>query len=176
MKYNLVLLSLFLFSILTITGCKNKKEDLPKSMDDIISYTVLDNYKLSESYYWDEEETILTEKCYDANNHFGRFTASMFSYKKKDAGISGENKVDEKEYIDALTHKKTMIIDDRTFIVGYSGLDDFDDVIGRAYVKEGDYVFMFSMSNFDDFITKEQYNDFINMLKTIKFKGDINER
>ena len=68
-----------------------------------------------------------------------------------------------------LTKKQTMEIDGKTFTVGYSGQDDLDDVIARAYVIVGDYALQFSMRNFDARVTDKQYNDFITIIKSIKF-------
>lgn len=177
------ILLICLIALILLVGCKKKTEEtvendinpvdvedfIPESLDKLVSYTVLKNYKTIEKLYWNDDSDILIEVSYGGKEDEGRFTASIFSYKNRDAAIEGENEIDAEDYIGNLVKKQTMVIDGRTFVVGYSGQDDFDDVIGRAYVIDGDYAFLFSMSNADDFITEKQYNEFISMIKTIKF-------
>ena len=183
MRKSLVFLLIVLVLLVSLTGCKKKEEEevidtpveeiedyIPEDLNDLISYSVLKNYKSIEKLYWNDDSDILVEESYGSKTDEGRFTASIFTYKKRDAFIEPDREIDAEDYIGHLVKKNTMVIDGRTFTIGYSGEDDIDDVIGRAYVTNGDYVFLFSMSNADERITEKQYNDFISILKTIKFK------
>lgn len=175
---------LFVLTVLSVflVGCKKKEEPqnkepevidvedfTPESLEKLVSYSVLKNYKSIEKLYWNDDSDILIEESYGNNKDDGRFTVSIFSYKNRDAFSDSDYELNAEDYIGYLVNKKTMVIDGKTFTIGYSGMDDFDDVIGRAYVTNGDYVFLFSMSNGDDFITSKQYDDFISMIKTVKF-------
>lgn len=155
--------------LLLLVGCRSNQKTTPESLDKLIDYSILDNYKVSEKIYWNDDNKTLVQISYDNKNNFGRFVIGIFSYKGKD--LFSDEKIDVDECINRLTHKKTMKIDNKTFYIGYTGQDDFDDVNARAYVKDGDYVFEFSMSNFDDFITKKQYNEFIEIIKTVELKS-----
>ncbi len=155
--------------LLLLVGCRSNQKTTPESLDKLIDYSILDNYKVSEKLYWNDDNKTLVQISYDNKNNFGRFMVGVFSYKGID--VFSNEKIDIDEYIDYLTHKTTMTINGKTFYIGYTGQDDFDDVNARAYVKDGDYVFEFSMSNFDDFITKTQYREFIEMLKTVELKS-----
>ena len=140
----------------------------PRNINELISYDLLDDYKYINKEYWDQEETIVREESYESQKNYGYFTASIFSYKNIDPYTEG--KIFVNEYINNLVHKNTIVIDGKIFYVGYSGLEDVEDAIGRAYVTYGNYVFEFSMTNNDESITEEQYDDFINIIKSIKFK------
>ena len=162
--------------ILTILLFTNKKSnELPKTLDDLITYSILDDYELIEEIYYhdseeDRNENIIVEKSYEKANDSGRFTLSIFSYQNKEVVVHSDNIINYEDKINSLVKTQKTMIDNHEFTIGFSGLDDFADVIGRAYVKKDDYIFLFSMKNFDSHLTDEQYNDFITMIKTIKFK------
>jgi hypothetical protein len=181
----------FLIVLFIITGCNKKivnndnnsikeiEDDsfVIESLDSLISYKMLDDYVEGDTYYlsdFNEESTqenknnVIVEKYYESKKSYGYFSALIFSYKNKDI-FPENNSIDENDYINNLVKKTTMTIDNHQFTIGYSGEDDLDDVIGRAYVRHNDYVFLFSMSNSDDPITEEQYNEFIKIISSIKF-------
>lgn len=182
--YIAICIALIIGIIITLVYKSNSKEEkpqdnntvveddnyIPDSLDNLITYDVLKDYKEIERYNFTDESDILREVSYDSLKDDGRFTVTIFSYKNRDVGIECEEEIYVDEYINRLTHKEQLIIDNKTFYVGYTAQDDHEDVIARAYVKNNDYVFEFIMSNFDNFITKKQYEDFIKMIKTVKFK------
>lgn len=171
---SLIIIILIILVPLFTTDISKEKDvdkDLPLSIEKLIKYDVLVNYDcIGYLYFNDNHKNIVIEKEYQNRNNDGYFTVAIYSYKGKDVGIECQEDIDENDYMKHLVHKKEMVIDNQNFLIGYSGQDDVEDVNGRAYVRKGDYVFYFSMQNADVQITQSQYDEFIQMIKTVKFK------
>ena len=161
---------LSLILILLLASCTTNKKDefKPLGIDKLISYRLSKKYKVVEKIYYKDDNKTLIEKSYGMKDDERRFTIRIFSYKNKD--LISDYVINADDYINYMTHKKEMKIKGYKFFVGYTGQDDFEDVIARAYVRYNDYVLQISMSNSDDFITDKQYEDFIKIIKTIEFK------
>jgi len=148
------------------------KADVPidnmKGIEELISYKVLKNYKKVDEQKLDKNDLVYEINYEDSKNE-GYFTVGIFSYKGIDFLNDEREVLDENEFIYSLTKSSTLEVDGYTFDVGYSGQDDHENVIARAYVKYGDYVIELSMRKSDDFITDKQYEEFIEMVKSVKF-------
>ena len=148
------------------------KADVPidnmKGIEELISYKVLKNYKKVDEQKLDKNDLVYEINYEDSKNE-GYFTVGIFSYKGIDFLDDEREVLDENEFIYSLTKSSTLEVDGYTFDVGYSGQDDHENVIARAYVKYGDYVIELSMRKSDDFVTDKQYEEFIEMVKSVKF-------
>ena len=183
-------LFVLLICLLFIPGC-NKKDEPKKeenkvveeidynvsSIEDIISYKILNNYKHVDNYtlsdFNDDLElangnNIIVQENYESKDDDGYFSVELFSYKNRD--IVGFSEISEDGYIEILVNKTNLKIDEHDFYIGFSSHDDEEKSIVRAYVRHNDYVIRFSESNFDVPVTNKQYNEFIEMIKTVKFK------
>ncbi len=163
--------------LLFVTGCNNKKEtkkpneeqkSVLKNIKDIISYTIPDTYEYSDSLYLEDETETIVEENYAAKENDGYLQISIFSYKNRD--LFSDETIDENEYIRTLAKREEISIDNKLFSIGYASGDDYEEFNGKALVRTGDYVIEFTMSNFDNPITEEQFNDLKEIIKTVKFK------
>ena len=154
---------LLIITIFLLIGCSqnNNKENF----NNLLTIDILDKYYLNDQY---EENNIIYEYEYVSTEDESMFLIQIFSHNNLD--IINNEEINENAFIDTLTNVSTMEIDNEIFSIGYSSFDDVDDVVLRAIVRHNDYVFEFTMTNADDFLTEEQKDDFITMIKTIKFK------
>ena len=167
-RINMKKIILVLLCLLMISGCCKKKTEI-KSIDELISYKVVDYYKKGGHYYI-EDTKVKIEQDYYSLRDGGYFQIELFSYKDHDVFGSSDETIDLDEYINALNKKEELIIDDHTFYLGYRNSEEVENVNARAYVRHNDYVIEFLMSNSDELLEDYQYEDFKEMLKSIKFK------
>ena len=155
----------------------SKSRELIIAFDDGTCAKVLDDYEEIDKYTLSEfnddidiknANNIIVEEIYESDISNGYFSIEIFSYKNKD--IIGFTNIDESKYIEILAKKEVLKINNHDFYVGYSSQDDYEEAILRAYVRHNDYVILFTMSNSDDPTTKKQYDEFISMINTVKFK------
>lgn len=159
---------LLFFTILLLCSCKKEEYEI-KNIDELISYNVINYFEKDTSQ--DEGEKTNISQSYYSTKDDAFFQVQIFSYKNKDMyNLNAEYTIDENDYISSLSHQIEMIVDNEEFYIGYIPQDDIEDVIAKAYVRHKDYVFEFTMSNFDSQITNEQYEDFLKIIQSVKFK------
>ncbi len=137
-----------------------------KGLDQLISYDVLDKY-IDPVEDKTEDDKTLYQVSYNEKKGEGLFQVGIFAFAGKDV-VNGEEA--SAEYIiGELTNSETVEVDGRPFYFGYTGSEEVQDVVAKAYVYYGDYVIVFSMHNGDDKVTSKQYEDFKTMVKSVKF-------
>ncbi|MBQ1490063.1 MAG: hypothetical protein IIZ43_03360 [Eubacterium sp.] len=146
----------------------------PESLDALLEFEPLSGYETSEENCYSFErgdktyEDIIVRKCYYEKNGDGLFSVSIGAYKDKDV-LTGCRSNYDRSWLNTWTKKRTVSdADGRTVHVGMTGMDDFDSVVLRGWLEDGDYLYEFSMSNGDDFLTKKQEKAFFQMIETVK--------
>jgi len=159
---------LLLFMILLLCSC-NKKDEA-KNINELISYDILDYFEKDNYNYVNDGDKTYIESYYSTKNE-GFFQAQIFSYKNKDVFNPNEDySLDENDYIGSLTNLVEMKIDKENFFIGYRGSEEVDNASLVAYVRHKNYVFEFDLSNSEQPISEEQYNDFLVIIQSVKFK------
>ena len=152
---------ILLFAIFLLCSCN--KNDEAKNIDDLISYDVQDYFEKGE-----DNDYI---KTYYSNKDSSYFEVKIFSYKNKEViNKTDDYSLDENDYIGSLTDLVQMEISKETFSIGYRGNEESDSKSLVSYVRHKNYVFEFYMNNSESTLTDEQYNDFLVMIQSVKFK------
>lgn len=152
---------ILLFAIFLLCSCS--KNDEAKNIDDLISYDVQD--------YFEKGEDNDYVKAYYSTKDSSYFEVKIFSYKNKEViNKTDDYSLDENDYIGSLTDLVQMEISKETFSIGYRGNEESDSKSLVSYVRHKNYVFEFYMNNSESTLTDEQYNDFLIMLQSVKFK------
>ena len=164
---------LLVFCLLLLIGCsketRNVDSDEFKGLDELITIEYPSNYIKGGDYMQDDTTYKLEEDYYTEDTEV-YFQVQILSFKDIDVFSDENDKIDYKNYVNSLNHKEELKIDNETFYIGYRGSEELEDTHAQAYVKAGNYVIEFMTINSDELITKDQYNEFVSILKTIKFK------
>ena len=158
--------------IFAATACETntaEQPDLPDPLDNLISFDLPEEYQLDREYpYDDNEDNPIIEKGYTSEQS-GYFSVGVFSYKGNDCLGDVTQTIDLDEYIDRLDNLSEISIDGETAYLGTHDSDDMPGMVAVAYVKHGDYVFEFRLSNGDEQVSKAQLKDFERIVRSIKF-------
>ena len=162
-----------------LTSININNHESPKSIDELLSYQIpkeasLEYYIVASGEIYDSTETT-KEKIIGKHYSFindGNFTIEIFSYQgyAQNELNNNKKKVDYKKYV-RMNHKtKTLKTHFGTFYIQSLTSDDMPDMVLRAFIEKGEYVYEMILSNGDEKYTKEQKEWFYNFLKGLKEK------
>ena len=159
--------------MLALAACGEQVTQLPAPLEDLITYDLPEEYQLDREYLYDgDDEFPIIEKGY-TSEHDGYFSVGVFSYQGFDCLGDVTQKIDFDEYINGLADMREITIDGETGYIGTNASDDMPGMVAVAYVKHGDYVFEYRLSNGDEQVTKAQLKQFEQIVCSTKFTCEM---
>ncbi|MBO7520574.1 MAG: hypothetical protein J6T73_07340 [Clostridia bacterium] len=171
--------------VFTLSGCGTFKDSAhesitesssyktpvtPKSIDELIAFTVPQEFNLEMEYPFDGEDGNPVVQVAYSSEEGGYFSAGIFSFKGWDCLGDINNKIslkDNLKYLDGITKIETA---GETGYFGTCESDDMPRMVAVFYLEHGEYIFEFRLTNGDEQITDEQINGFKQILSLVEFK------
>lgn len=145
-------------------------DQLPTSLDDLISYDLPSGFELEMEYpYEGAEGNPVVEKSY-LNDAIGCFSARILSFDGHDCRGDANRTADLDECVNRLDGMKQIAIGGEMGYLGTIESDDLPDMVAIAYVQHDAYAFEFRLSGYDEQVTKEQMQAFEAIVRSVTFR------
>jgi len=146
----------------------DRESRIPKDLDKLISFTLPEGFASDMIYHYNDDPHLpVVEEAFSDGEAY--FSAAVFSYKDYDCLGDISQKVDYKKQLESLDDEWRFILKDNIVQGGMRESDDMPGMASEAYVKNGEYIFEFRMTNGDEQVTEWQKMAFDEILHTLKF-------
>ena len=143
---------------------------MPQDLSELITYDLPADFVKDYEYCYDDDELNPVSGISYMSEKNGTLTVGILSYCGYNCTGDIDEKVDLKDYTNALSGMSEITAGGETGYTGMMPSDDTPDMAAVTYITHGDYVFEFMISYYDKPVDAEQVKVLEQIVESVKFR------